>query len=173
MEPVVLSAGWDNVLRIVVVGALGYAALVVLLRTTGKRTLSRLNAFDFVVTVALGAVFGSALTSSTVGLVEMVTAFSVLVLLQFLATTLGVRSRRFARLVTASPRLLWFRGQFLHDVLRAERVTEDEVVATARLHGLGSLAEAEAVVMEADGRFSVVKASSTGDGSALGPVAGR
>lgn len=39
--------------RIVVVGPLAYLTLVAILRVSGKRTLAKLNAFDFVVTVAL------------------------------------------------------------------------------------------------------------------------
>ena len=45
---------WYDLFRIVIVGALAYAGLVFLLRITGKRTLSKMNAFDLVVTVALG-----------------------------------------------------------------------------------------------------------------------
>ncbi|WP_245185951.1 DUF421 domain-containing protein [Falsiroseomonas frigidaquae] len=44
---------WFGLLRVLVVGTLAYAALVVLLRASGKRTLAKLNAFDLVVTVAL------------------------------------------------------------------------------------------------------------------------
>ncbi len=45
---------WFGILRVLVIGTLAYIALVVLLRATSKRTLSKLNAFDPVVTVALG-----------------------------------------------------------------------------------------------------------------------
>ncbi len=44
---------WAGLLRVLVVGPLAYAALVLLLRVTGKRTLSKMNAFDLIVTVAL------------------------------------------------------------------------------------------------------------------------
>ncbi len=37
---------WAGLLRVLVVGPLAYAALVLLLRVTGKRTLSKMNAFD-------------------------------------------------------------------------------------------------------------------------------
>ena len=48
-----LFDGWEGVARVLVVGTIAYVALVVLLRVTGKRTLSKMNAFDLVVTVAL------------------------------------------------------------------------------------------------------------------------
>ena len=46
---------WNGLLRTVVVGILADIAIVVLLRITGKRTLSKMNAFDLIVTVALGS----------------------------------------------------------------------------------------------------------------------
>lgn len=56
MEQVTFSFGeWEPVLRIVVVGTIAYAALVFIVRATGTRTLARMNSFDFIVTVAIGA----------------------------------------------------------------------------------------------------------------------
>ncbi|HXG82568.1 MAG TPA: hypothetical protein VNI84_00950 [Pyrinomonadaceae bacterium] len=46
---------WFGLVRILIVGVLAYAALIFLLLASGKRTLSKWNAFDFVVTMALGS----------------------------------------------------------------------------------------------------------------------
>jgi uncharacterized membrane protein YcaP (DUF421 family) len=43
-------------LRVVAVGVPAYFVLVFFLRIAGKRTLSKMNAFDLVVTVALGSI---------------------------------------------------------------------------------------------------------------------
>lgn len=159
--------GWEPVARIVVVGTLAYAALVLLLRASGKRTLVQMNAFDFVITVALGASFGRVLTARSVALVEAITAFALLVFLQFVVTRLQVRSPRFARAVTSPPTLLYFRGRVLDEMLHRERITEAELRTAIREHGAGSFGEVEAVVLESDGRFAVVKSGRAGDGSAL------
>ena len=47
---------WQEILRTLVIGALAYVVLVFLLRVSGKHTLSKWNAFDFVVTGQIGAV---------------------------------------------------------------------------------------------------------------------
>lgn len=159
--------GWEPIARIVVVGTLAYAALVLLLRATGKRTLVQMNAFDFIVTVALGASFGRILTARSVALAEAVTAFLLLIFLQYAVTWLQIRSPRFARFVTAPPTLLLYRGRLLHGNLRHARVTEAELRTAIREHGAGSADQVEAVVLESDGSFAVVKASQAGDGSAL------
>lgn len=160
-------AGWEAVLRIVVVGTLAYGALVLLLRVAKRRVLARLSAFDFIVTVAIGASFGRVLTARDVPLLEALTAFVLLVTLQLVVAWAGSRSRRFTRLVTLPPLLLYFRGRFLRDAMRSESISEAELERVAREHGLGSLEGVEAIVLEPDGRFALVQAQQVGDGAAL------
>src|SRR5690554_6841422 len=74
--------GWDDLVRLLVVGTLAYGGLIVILRATGKRTLSKMNAFDLVITVALGSTLSSALLSQDVSLSEGLLAFVLLCALQ-------------------------------------------------------------------------------------------
>ncbi|MFC4905070.1 DUF421 domain-containing protein [Kocuria oceani] len=159
--------GWAPLGRILLVGTLAYLALVLLLRASGKRTLAQMSSFDFVITVAIGATFGRILTARSVPLLEAVTAFTLLVTLQYLVSSLQIRSRRFSRAITAEPTLLLHRGQVLHQALRRERLTEKELEGAVRKHGLGSLTEATAVVLEADGSLSVISPGNTGDSAIL------
>ncbi|MDN5761942.1 MAG: hypothetical protein L0H41_06465 [Microlunatus sp.] len=76
--------GWFGLVRVIVVGTCAYLALVLLLRVSGKRTLAKLNAFDFIVTVALGSTLATVLLSSSVALVEGILALALLVGLQYL-----------------------------------------------------------------------------------------
>ena len=151
--------GWFPLLRVLVVGVCAYAALVALLRVSGKRTLSKLNAFDLIVTVALGSTLATVLLSKDVALAEGLVALLLLVSLQFAVAWLSVRSPAVGRLVKSEPRLLFFRGEFLRDAMRRERVTEGEVLAAVREQGVGSVADVEAVVLETAGTVSVLKKS--------------
>lgn len=164
---------WDGLLRVVVVGTLAYAALVVLLRLTGKRTLSKMNAFDFVVTVALGSTLATVLLSSDVALAEGVTAFLLLILLQWLVAWGSARSRRFRHLVKAEPRLLLHEGVMLDQALLAERVAPEEVMAAVRSSGHADMSKVTAVILETDGTFSVVSGGPPERRTALANVAGR
>ncbi|ACK69760.1 protein of unknown function DUF421 [Gloeothece citriformis PCC 7424] len=155
--------GIEPIIRILVVGTLAYISLVILLRVSGKRTLSRMNAFDFVITVALGSTFGRLITAKTVSLAESITAFFLLIFLQYLVSWLTVRSSRFKQIVTASPSLLYFRGQFLDKTMKQQRVTQPELLAIVRQNRIGSLEDVEAIVMESAGTFAVIKKSNTQD----------
>lgn len=69
-----------SLLRVVIVGTLAYLSLVLLLRVSGKRTLSKMNAFDLVVTVAIGSTLATVLLSKDVALADGVVAFTLLIL---------------------------------------------------------------------------------------------
>jgi uncharacterized membrane protein YcaP (DUF421 family) len=148
---------WSSLLRVVVVGMLAYAALVALLRASGKRTLTKLNAFDLVVTVALGSTLATVLLNRSVALVDGVAAFALLIGLQWLVAFLSVRSSRFGALVKSEPTLLLHRGRFLDDAMRAQRVTRGEVLSALRASGLTRREDAAAVVLETDGSLSVIE----------------
>ncbi len=163
---------WSGLLRVVLVGALAYLALVALLRVSGKRTLSKMNAFDFVVTVALGSTLATILLSKDVALAEGVLALALLIGLQFVISWLSVRSPTVDRLVKSEPALLLYRGRLLPDQMRRARVVEGEVRAAVRDQGVASLDQVEALVLETDGSFAVVKRIDGHDASALSGLLG-
>ena len=148
--------GWFTLLRTTVVGILAYAALVVFLRFSGKRTLAKMNAFDLIVTVSLGSTLATIALSADVALAQGLLALALLVGLQFAITWSSVRWGWVRRTITGEPSLLLFRGQYLQAALRGARVTEEEVRAAVRSHGLPVIEEVEAVVLETDGSFSVI-----------------
>ncbi len=160
--------GWAVLLRTLLVGTAAYVALVVLLRASGKRTLAKLNAFDLVVTVALGSTFASLLTSKDVALAQGVVAFALLIGLQFVVTWGSVRWDWLRDAVRSEPTLLLHRGAPLTDAMRRERVTLGELEASARAAGASDLAHVESVVLETDGSLSVVRAAPSAAPSAAG-----
>lgn len=149
--------GIEPLIRIVVIGSLAYFSLIVLLRISGKRTLAQLNAFDFVITIAIGSTLGRLITAKGVSLAESVTAFFTLIFLQYLVSWLTVRSSVFDNLVTANPSLLYFQGQFLRKAMKEQRVTQAQLLAVVRENKIGSLGHVEAIVMESAGTIAIIK----------------
>ena len=160
---------WIDLARTVVVGTLAYVALVAFLRVSGKRTLSKMNAFDMIVTVALGSTLATVLLSKGVALAEGLVAFALLIGLQYVVAYLSVRSATFADLVKSEPSLIFHDGQMLRGALKRERVAEVEVLAAVRSSGHDDLDGIQAVVLETDGTFSVVP-KTKGKPTALRPA---
>jgi uncharacterized membrane protein YcaP (DUF421 family) len=154
--------GWPGVVRTLLVGALAYVTLVAVLRVSGKRTLAKLNAFDLVVTVALGSILATVLLSKDVDWAEGAAAMALLIGLQLVVSWLSVRVGWVRRAVRSEPTLLLRRGRFLERAMDGERVTEGEVLAAVRSAGIATVDEVEAVVLETDGSLSVLRRPSDG-----------
>jgi uncharacterized membrane protein YcaP (DUF421 family) len=161
---------FDVLWRTVAVGAAAYVTLVVLLRVTGKRTLSKLNAFDFVVTVALGSTLAAILVDADIAWAEGAVALAVLVLLQLLVTWLSTLSGGRRSVLTARPTVLIRDGSLREDALQGQRVTRSEIAQAVRQSGVGGLDMVAAVVLETDGTLSVITADQLGDGSAVDEI---
>lgn len=153
--------------RILIVGTLAYAALVAILRVSGKRTLASMNAFDFVVTVALGSTLATVLLSKDVPLLEGMLGFALLAGLQFIVATLARRFAPIENVVKSEPRLLLLDGVIDDNALRQERVSADEVKTAVRKESMGDLSDIAAVILETDGSFSVISRQKAGSRSAF------
>ncbi|WP_414621886.1 DUF421 domain-containing protein [Calothrix sp. CCY 0018] len=167
-----LFNSWDALQHTLLVGTLGYIAVIFLMRISGKRTLSKWNSFDFIITIAFGSLLASLMLSKDTSLAQGVLAIGMLVLFQFIITWISVRSNIFQGWVKAEPTLLLFQGEFQHHAMRHQRVTEGEVLAALRTNGLAEIEQAEAVILETDGSFSVIKKLKDSSASALLDVKG-
>lgn len=145
---------WSGVVRTVIVGCLAYFTLVLFLRISGKRTLAKLNAFDLVVTVALGSTLSAILLQESVALVEGAAALGLLILLQFLVTFMSVRSTRFAAAVRSEPTLLARSGSYSRGAMKRERITESEALSAIRSAGGHDVEDVDYLVLESDGTIS-------------------
>lgn len=152
-----LFNNWSSIVHTLVVGTLGYVAVIALLRVSGKRTLAKWNSFDFVVTIAFGSVLASLLLSTKTSLAQGVLGFGILVLYQFALSWCAARSPWVQRLIKAEPRLLLYKGEFQQETLKYERVTEGEILCAIRNQGIGDKSQVDAVVLETNGSFSVIK----------------
>jgi len=161
---------YESLLRIMVIGLCAYLILVFFLRISGRRTLSKMNAFDFVVTIALGSTLAAVVLNADVALAGGALAFALLIGLQFAVTWWSVRMPWFKRCVTGEPILLLHSGAILPAALKRARVTEDEVRAALRAVGTGDVQTVGALVLETDGSFSVILRQDLGDSSALEDV---
>jgi len=147
--------GWYDVRRTVTLSIVGFTALIIMLRVSGKRTLSKLNVFDFVFVVACGSVFAATIIEKDVTLIEGIFALATLVGIQIVLAEAAARWDFADRIINGHPTLLFSHGQFIPRALKRERITEGEVRAAIREKGITRVEDVDAVVLENDGSLSV------------------
>lgn len=158
---------WSDLGRVLLIGMAAYAVLILVIRLSGKRTLSQLNAFDFIVTVAFGSVLATILLNSDVSWSEGALAMALLAGLQFVLAWISARAPKFRTLITARPAVVLRDGKMQENQLRRNRLSASEVHQAIRSSGSGDLSSVAAVVLETNGTLSVISAQNMGDSSAL------
>jgi uncharacterized membrane protein YcaP (DUF421 family) len=165
----VFFQGWEPILRTAISTSASYVALIILLRVAGQRTLAKWYAFDLIVTVALGSTFANTVLAKDVTVAQAVVGFIILVGLQFVISWIVLHWSPMREAVNSPPTLVLQNGEFRNDAMRRQRVAEADVRAAVRQNGLASLEQVAAVILEADGTFSVIKGAS-GSFSALSDI---
>lgn len=158
-----IFSGFDVILRTLFMGIMAYAAIVIIVRVSGKRSLSQLNAFDFIVTVAIGSVLASTIINKDVTIVQGITAFLVLIILQFIISKLAVHSKKFSKYIKSKPVLLFYNNEFRYENMKKERVVENEIKQAIRSNGNGDMSDVNAVILETDGSISIINKKSGED----------
>ncbi len=171
MNSSLLWAGWPPIWHTLLIGVVGYLALVVMLRGTGPRTMAKMTPLDFVIAVTLGSAFGRVLTATKVSLVQALVALALLVAVQWALAAVRARWTVMRRLLDSPPVLLYYDGAMQRGSLRRQRLTEADVHTAARESGHGSLGDVHAVILHQDGSLGVIARGSMGDGSSVLPYA--
>lgn len=152
----------EALLRIVIVGVISYIVLILLLRTAGKRTLSRMNAYDMVITMELGSILAKVLLTTGLSISESITAMFVLIGLQYTVSVAMCRCRWLRNFLSSKPSVLFHEGKYIDSAMRKERVDKDEVQAAIHAKGIADNAMVEAVILGTNGDLSVLLKPGTG-----------
>ena len=156
---------WESLSHVAVATVIAFVTLFLFLRISGKRTMAKLNAFDFVVTIALGSTMAYMMLAK-VPLAEGTLVLALIILMQYIFAWAARSSKKMEDLINAVPILIYYDGQFIEKAMQREAITKDEIYAALREKGINKISSVEAVVMELNGDLSVVtKSEGNGPGS--------
>lgn len=154
----ILFKDWESAGHVAICSVLGFFVAFLFIRISGKRTLTKLTAFDFVVTVTLGSTLSSIILGKTV-LFDGAIALAIIILLQYLLAYVAMKSKPMEKLINSRPTLLFYEGHFLKEQMEKEVVTEEEIYAAIREFRLLNINDVKAVVMELNGELAVIRKS--------------
>jgi uncharacterized membrane protein YcaP (DUF421 family) len=133
-----------------------YLALLVGFRLFGKREVGQMTLFDLVLVLLVANAVQPAMTGPDQSITGGLVIIATLLLVNFAISFLRVRFPAFNRLVEPRPTVVARNGKWFQDELKKQELTDEEVLAALREHGLESVTETKLVVLEADGSLSVV-----------------
>ena len=133
-----------------------YLALIVVVRSAKKRFLSNATAFDFILTVMVGAIAARALTGGAPFFASLL-GLLVLVWMHWVFSAFARQSQTFSELIKGHATLLVKDGKVQHDALRAAHMSMDDLEEDLREKGVAAASDAKDARLERSGKLSVIK----------------
>ncbi len=133
-----------------------YVVMLIALRVAGKRALGQMTPFDLVVLLIISNAVQNAMVGPDTSLTGGLLAALALLAIDRTVDRLALTPGRVRTAVIGNPTLLVHEGQLVLDHLRAEGLTEAELLQALREHGVEDLVAVKSAVLEVDGTISVV-----------------
>lgn len=148
---------WQQVFGISL-SALGfYLGLMLFTRLMGLRSFSKLSSYDFAMTIAIGSILASTVTSDSPSLLQGLLAVGVLFVIQAFISMIRRKVKPIKTLLDNQPVILMAHGEYLGDNLKEANLSPSDVREALRKNGIKSKTEVFAVIMETTGDMSVIK----------------
>ncbi|AWV91441.1 DUF421 domain-containing protein [Bradymonas sediminis] len=146
---------FSDLLMVVISAIIMFAGIILLTRIAGLRSFSKMSSFDFAMTIAVGSIIASTLTTKEPVILQGAVALSIIFVLQKVTNILR-QYRWFQQVVDNEPVLLMKGGELLLDNMERSRVTLDDLRSKLREANVLELSQVRAVVFETTGDISVL-----------------
>lgn len=144
---------WEIVVRTTAV----YLVLTIALRFIPKRHAGSLSPNDLIALVIIGGLTADAIAVGAASTLDLLLMVGVVFCLDYFVNWLEFHLPRFRQVSQDSPTLLIHNGRILEQNLRRELMTEEELVANLRKHGVQDVGRIKQAVLEVDGNISTIE----------------
>jgi uncharacterized membrane protein YcaP (DUF421 family) len=137
--------------------AVVYVFLLVVFRVSGRRTLSEMTMFDFILVLIVSEAVQEALIGDDRSLTNSAIVIFTLVSINIGLSMLKLNFPTLEKWLDGRPFLIVDKGVCLQDRMNKARVDKDDILEAARKsHGLERLDQIKYAVLERDGHISIV-----------------
>lgn len=145
------------ILGVIIRSLIAYYFLVIMTRLLGKKVISQLNFFDFIVGITIGSIAAAASTDPDLPLIWPLTAVAVWVASAIFNNYLSLKSITFRKLTEGEATMVVYQGKLLERNMAKIRYNADDLMAQLRNQGVFSLDQVEYALLETDGHLSVLQ----------------
>lgn len=152
-----LLESFGKLKEIIIMAILFYFFVIIILRTSIKKTLSDISIFDFLVTATIGPIIANTIISPNTEFLDGLAAVSILLVLQYIMSKLDYKYEFISKILKSKPKLVYYDGAFLEDNMKKMRITREEIIQEARSQAGLVIEDIDAVVLESNGEVSIIE----------------
>lgn len=131
--------------------------LLLISRILGRKTLSELTFYDFVIGLILGNIGGAVITSTEYSMQNGFISLSICTLWVLAIHMISLKSVKARKLIDAEPIMVLYKGKILENNLKKRYYNINDLLEMLREQGIFKPDQVEAALIESDGQLSVLK----------------
>ncbi len=145
-----------SIMEFAVRATVAYVFLFGIIKFLGQRTMSNLQAQDFLFAIVIGDVIGEPLINGDMSLMGPFTVALTLTGIHYVLTFMVLKSSKIRRFVDEEPLILVSQGKILRNMMRKTKVTLDMLLMSARLNNVTRMSDVELAILEPNGEISII-----------------
>lgn len=138
-------------------GIIGFTLLLILVRLMGKKQITQITYFDYIVGIAIGGIAAELTFNPHVRMSNFILGMLIWAAIPILFSRIELKSIRFRTLVEGDSAILIKDGKILEKNLEKEKLTVDEMMILLRRKDVFKLSDVETAILEKNGEISVMK----------------
>ena len=147
---------YEQILTTFIRGSATYFFVLILTRLMGRKLISQMTFFDFVVGISIGSLTANLAMGPKNNTVTSGTALLTLSLLVIITGYVHIKSFNARKIVNSEPVTVISEGNIVENNMRKMRFTIQELNMKLREKNIFNLADVEFAIMETDGQLSVL-----------------
>ncbi len=145
---------------IVIRSLISFIVLLLLTRLMGKRQVSQLTFFDYIVGITIGSIAAEMSFDQNVRIINGITSLLIWGLIPFILAIISLKSRIFQQLIDGKPTIIIKNGEILEKSMKKVFLSIDELMLLLREKNIFKISDVEIAILETNGQLSVLKKTS-------------
>lgn len=135
---------------------LSILVLFLVTKLMGKKQVSQLNTFDYVIGISIGSIAAALSVDQDTEYLDATISMLVYGLISLMISFLTLKSIRFRRFISGTPTVLIQHGKILEQGIKKSKIDLNDLMEECRESGYFNVADIEFAVMEVDGTVSIL-----------------
>ena len=133
-----------------------YIIVLVVMRLMGKREISQLQPFEFVISMIIANLATVPMEDAGIPLLNGIVPIFGLLLMHLILSVINVKSITLRAIICGKPRIIIHRGKIVEEALRKESMSLNELQERLRAYGITNIGDVEFAILETNGQLSVI-----------------
>ena len=144
----------NSILFMALKGSIAVIYLFLVIKVLGKKQISELNIFDYIIGLSLGNIAAEMTVNDDITIIEGILSMSVYGIFSLFVSFITEKSIWARRLITGEPVIIMENGKISREQLKKCKIDINDLLQDARESGYFSISEINYAIMEPSGKIS-------------------